>query len=1115
MSKIVKQLEGFVSNTYPDFFYASHPKFQAFLDAYFEWLEKDNTEAATNAKDIFKSVPNPGAIINHAPEYRDVDLTLKQFVDYFKKEIMDFNLEDAAVPDSFLIKRIREVYLAKGTLKSFELLFKLLYNEDIEAYETRDFIVEASEGTYQNTVVCYFKIKSGFNDFDNIDFTLSEVLDSENGASKAVVLSITPISYVDSDNKLLFLAQLSVNAGFQPGEKFVIKNKATPDFHIGVEVVPSLSNIKISNAAGFSNTDVVIIKSRSTGRSTTATIETSSGPVTHLLFRNRGYNYRAGDEFVFTVQDPAEGDGASARVTAVDQQGRITAIDGVPVRTGAYNKGILTNNFEEALIPLQTKGNYKKFPKAVIDSKNTTPVAQPYSGSNSAEGYGAQFTTYSLSVGSIDKINTLAAGAYEDSDDVEILAPTFVRLYNADGSISSGNRVVLQQFMPDSDAFLRDSDTVVIDISVSSVQSSGATYRLPYAFDSETWSWKSNDYYVDPTTGFVSIEADWDSDNATILDNELFKVSFTADRMILQMEGPLTWSLDEYHWEQINAFQSGDSELTVTYTVEHGVPRKVEASNTGYWRDTKYRATVYNTNGSDQLYLLPLGNYDYPTTAVIGQLSSPRNTILRLSAISYITGEPIYDNNLALGNILSQWSAPEFKIALSGSWETDKRFIDDSGFLNSPSGGVLQDSAVYSYYTYLIQTLLPVGKWRNIVKHTVHPAGMIMYADLKYTSMVDLAAQFGVSLEYGFSKQTSIFDAAQDVHSSYRAPYNAISQIYAGNREYAVDSPNAFDELNVNGQVLLADHSAAISPTTFTTYNGNAWWDFEPVGHVNEEDINDIGIDQTVLNFDLNSLKRRITTQNQLSDSDYVGYERIYYNRFDGTSQDLYKTHRRIDKGRQGILTTSVPNTFYSTYDSEMPFNSYARFSDSDLKVVKSLNYDRLKGTADGRNFPSTPIKRVFDLQYDYEIDLQKAMKEDGSLSFYNDSDEETYYNFDALEIKWNHYNSTRIAEENGGSQWQIPGWESWLQNRGRNDHGNPRGQSWTTEPKYMPIKTPYRRDVWRVGGDSDNILWTDGYVPPINSRSDTLVEWETALIENNTTYRDPRRSMAGRKGNR
>ena len=1109
MTDIIKQLQGFVGDSYPNFFYSDHPQFQAFLDAYFEWLEKDNTETSTNAKDIFKSLPNAGALINHAPEYRDVDLSLQQFLQYFKKEVLPFKIENPAVPDAFLVKKMREVYLAKGTLKSFELLFKLLYNEDIEAFETRDFVLESSEGTFQSSVVCYFAVTGRINDFDNIDFNLSEVFDSDNGVSVVTILDITPVGFFDSDNKTLFLAQLSANVSLGIGKEFVIKNSTQPNFSIKAKVIPSLSQIKVSNSAGFKDTDIVTIKNKTTRRSTTASITTSSGPITHLFIKNRGYGYSVGDEIVFSVDDVSKGDGATAKITKVDTQGRILEIDGVPARTGENNNGVLSGNFEEALVRLSTQGRYKEFPSVSITSTaDNTQIAQPYGGTTVA-GYGAQISPYSESVGSIKDIYTLSAGAFNDSDDVEILSPAFVKLFNPNGTIGLGNTVVLQEFQPDSDAFRNDSDTVVITIQLSKVSDS-RSFQIPYGFDSDNFSWVSKEYSFTNSQGFKGFEAQWDYDNSLVPNNELKKVSFDSDTITLIMEGPLTWSLDDYHWNQLQKFQVTDSEFTFNYEVTHGDPRPVEGKTSGVWVDTVYKGEIYRQSG-DQLSVIPIEGQKFPTTEIINKLSAPRNTVLRLATISSITGEPIVNSNIELTNIIVQWSKPEFDFRLNDVWETDKKFIDESGFLNSPSGGVLQDSYVYSYFSYLLQSSIPIGKWRKIVKDTLHPAGMIMVSELKMVSESNLSTSLTVSSEIGLNVKPSIFDAALDYDNEYRSSNQTVSQIYSSSGAYTVTAPNAYDEVNVNGYIVTADHLAADEANALNTNNGNSWWDYEPLGLVRTEDV-DTRATQTVQNWTTALLNRRVTTQNQTQTSGKVLNENIYYEKFDGGAQDFYKSNSRLATDRRGIVKTTVTENTYDVYDSEFDPYRYARFSDSDSEALRGFDYNKLKKqTTDTRTFKSSITKRMVDLQTDYENDLQKAMREDNTLTFYNDSDAKTYYNFDAFEMKWNNFNSKRVQK--GSSQWQIAGYESWLQNRGKGNRVDRRKESVELQPRFAAVKTPYIPSAWYVSGDSDTIVWTDSYVSDTTINRKTVVEWDEVPVKVNTTYRDPHNSMRGRRG--
>jgi len=114
-------LKPFISTHLPEFIVSDNPTFKAFIEAYYEFLEKRNDSESINVKELFKSVHNPAGIVNNITATKDIDETLDQFIRYFKKEVLPFAIETSAVKDRFLVKKIRDVYLSKGSPKSFEL----------------------------------------------------------------------------------------------------------------------------------------------------------------------------------------------------------------------------------------------------------------------------------------------------------------------------------------------------------------------------------------------------------------------------------------------------------------------------------------------------------------------------------------------------------------------------------------------------------------------------------------------------------------------------------------------------------------------------------------------------------------------------------------------------------------------------------------------------------------------------------------------------------------------------------------------------------------------------------------------------------------------------------
>ena len=80
MDKVIKS---FVTDKFPEFVVAEHDKFKLFIEAYYEWLEKDKNGSYTSVTELYKALPNPGGIVANADVLRDIDDTLDGFIDYF------------------------------------------------------------------------------------------------------------------------------------------------------------------------------------------------------------------------------------------------------------------------------------------------------------------------------------------------------------------------------------------------------------------------------------------------------------------------------------------------------------------------------------------------------------------------------------------------------------------------------------------------------------------------------------------------------------------------------------------------------------------------------------------------------------------------------------------------------------------------------------------------------------------------------------------------------------------------------------------------------------------------------------------------------------------------
>jgi len=152
-----RQLSQFVSDRLPEFVRVDHPTLVAFMSAYYEWLGLRRDKGKILSPLDMKDIP-------------DIDVTLDQFVDKFKNEyLLNFPESLAINPDTGylvdprrLIKNIKQFYLAKGTEKSYEFLFRILYDTAVEFYYPKKDILRLSTGRWtQNN---YLRLSNALGD---------------------------------------------------------------------------------------------------------------------------------------------------------------------------------------------------------------------------------------------------------------------------------------------------------------------------------------------------------------------------------------------------------------------------------------------------------------------------------------------------------------------------------------------------------------------------------------------------------------------------------------------------------------------------------------------------------------------------------------------------------------------------------------------------------------------------------------------------------------------------------------------------------------------------------------------------------------------------------------
>lgn len=108
-----------------------------FIESYFEWMQSADDQ--------------PGHILNTLLENRDIDSASEQFIEYLQREFATSIPQQIQADPRKLYKQVNDIYRSKGSIPSYEALFNLLFNDQIELYYPRVDLLKPSDGKWDQT----------------------------------------------------------------------------------------------------------------------------------------------------------------------------------------------------------------------------------------------------------------------------------------------------------------------------------------------------------------------------------------------------------------------------------------------------------------------------------------------------------------------------------------------------------------------------------------------------------------------------------------------------------------------------------------------------------------------------------------------------------------------------------------------------------------------------------------------------------------------------------------------------------------------------------------------------------------------------------------------------
>lgn len=248
-----QQISYLVESQFPSFYKTEGPNFIAFLEAYYEWLESDD-QAVGRARNLLG--------------YFDVDRSVNEFVSSFKSKYLTNFPYLAETDQRTFVKRATEIYRSKGSQRAIELLFRLLFNEDIAVYYPAVDILRPSDGKW--VVPVYIELSEATK---TASFIGNRITGSLSGA-KAVVSRVSKRTLAGKTFDVAYLTNIEGD--------FKVDEIVTYDGLIdgSPTIIGSLTSIVIDdNGQDFEVGDVVDVLSDATGRQASARVA-EVGPAT-------------------------------------------------------------------------------------------------------------------------------------------------------------------------------------------------------------------------------------------------------------------------------------------------------------------------------------------------------------------------------------------------------------------------------------------------------------------------------------------------------------------------------------------------------------------------------------------------------------------------------------------------------------------------------------------------------------------------------------------------------------------------------------------------------------------------------------------------------------------
>jgi hypothetical protein len=357
--------------------------------------------------------PNPVNNIVDLVNFRDPDKVINHFLFNFRDEFLTTLPENLAggIDKRKLIKNIKSMYRAKGSVRGHEMFFRILFGETSETIYPREQMLKASDGQFDSLKV--MRVIASVGDATQL---IGRTITGLSSGATAIVEYTSTFQIGAQTVTQLILNDDSIIGTFTVGETVQGTSADTDDYFIKATVT-GIPGTKVITNDGSLNTITDTITVTSGGEGALFQVEEiGPGGVSEIIIDDAGTFYNIGDSLVFNNTGTSGGNAAGfVKIVNGGFSGESnTSLMSTGDRLILEDDTVLGDQYDGNVIVQEQYTDLQMITDLYITNQGNQYLSLPTVTVSSSTGSGATVRAYGDEIGKLVKLKTVELGrSYE------------------------------------------------------------------------------------------------------------------------------------------------------------------------------------------------------------------------------------------------------------------------------------------------------------------------------------------------------------------------------------------------------------------------------------------------------------------------------------------------------------------------------------------------------------------------------------------------------------------------------------------------------------------------------------------------------------------------------